>query len=35
MENMFNCLCSLLGEPEVKTAFIEAEGTELMIIMIK
>ncbi|KAI9632157.1 Catenin-beta-like protein [Dioszegia hungarica] len=35
MENMFNCLCSLLGEPEVKTAFIEAEGTELMIIMMK
>jgi len=35
MENIFNCLCSLLAEPEMKTAFLEAEGVELMVILMK
>lgn len=35
MENIFNCLCSVLGEAEGKKAFLEAEGVELMIIMMK
>lgn len=35
MENIFNSMCSILGEPEVKKAFVEAEGVELMIIMMK
>ncbi|KAL7420182.1 hypothetical protein Q5752_005148 [Cryptotrichosporon argae] len=35
MENIFNCVCSLLAQPEGKTQFLEAEGVELMIIMMK
>jgi beta-catenin-like protein 1 len=35
MENIFNCLCSLLAEPEMKKAFLEAEGVELMVILMK
>lgn len=35
MENIFNCLCSILAEPEMKAAFLEAEGVELMVIMMK
>lgn len=35
MENIFNCLCSLLAEPELKQAFLEAEGVELMVILMK
>ena len=37
MENVFNGLCALLGEPTGagKAAFVEAEGVELMIIMMK
>jgi beta-catenin-like protein 1 len=35
MENIFNCLCSLLAEPEMKSAFLEAEGVELMVILMK
>jgi beta-catenin-like protein 1 len=35
MEDMFNCLCTALAEPEMKEAFLEAEGVELMIIMMK
>jgi beta-catenin-like protein 1 len=35
MENMFDCLCSALAEREMKAAFLEAEGVELMIIMMK
>ena len=35
MENLFNILCALLAEKEVKSAFLEAEGIELMILMLK
>ena len=37
MENVFNGLCALLGEPTGagKAAFVDAEGVELMIIMMK
>ncbi|KAK4683965.1 beta-catenin-like protein 1, partial [Tremellales sp. Uapishka_1] len=35
MENVFDCLCSALAEPELKQMFLEAEGVELMIIMMK
>lgn len=35
MENVFNCLCSVLAEPEMKQLFFESEGVELMIIMTK
>ncbi|ORX34896.1 Catenin-beta-like protein [Kockovaella imperatae] len=35
MEDLFNCLCSALAEPEMKAAFLEAEGVELMVIMMK
>jgi len=35
MEDMFNCLCTTLAEPEMKKLFLEAEGVELMIIMMK
>lgn len=35
MENIFNSLCSLLAEPELKQAFLEAEGVELMVILMK
>lgn len=35
MENLFNILCALLAENEVKTAFLYAEGVELMLLMIK
>jgi beta-catenin-like protein 1 len=35
MENIFDCLCTALAEPEMKTAFLESEGVELMIIMMQ
>ncbi|CAD6591520.1 MAG: hypothetical protein TREMPRED_000112, partial [Tremellales sp. Tagirdzhanova-0007] len=35
MENIFNCLCSALAEAEMKQLFLDAEGVELMIIMMK
>lgn len=35
MENMFDCLCSSLAEKEIKQLFLEGEGIELMVIMIK
>lgn len=35
MENIFNCLCTVLAEPEMKAMFVDAEGVELMIIMMK
>ncbi|KAJ9123940.1 hypothetical protein QFC22_000731 [Naganishia vaughanmartiniae] len=35
MENLFNTLCSALAEPEAKRAFIEAEGVELMVLIMK
>ncbi|CAO3675622.1 unnamed protein product [Umbelopsis ramanniana] len=35
MENCFTSLCSALAEPEIKKLFLEGEGIELMLIMIK
>lgn len=35
MENVFDSLCSALSEPEVKAAFLEGEGVELCVIMMK
>ncbi|KAI7903181.1 Catenin-beta-like protein [Cokeromyces recurvatus] len=35
VENFFNALCSLLNEVENKKRFLESEGIELMIIMMK
>ncbi|CAG8513996.1 20319_t:CDS:10, partial [Gigaspora rosea] len=35
MENFFDALCSALAEPEIKTLFLEGEGVELMLIMMK
>ena len=35
MENVFDAICSALSEPEVKAAFLEGEGTELMCLMLK
>ncbi|KAL1742588.1 Catenin-beta-like protein [Schizophyllum fasciatum] len=35
MENLFDALCSALSEPEVKKLFMDAEGVELMNLMVK
>ena len=35
MENVFDTLCSALLEPEIKKLFHEAEGVDLMLIMMK
>ncbi|KAH9813372.1 Catenin-beta-like protein [Melampsora americana] len=35
MENVFDTLCSVLLEPENKVKFLEGEGVELMVIMMK
>ncbi|KAI7859083.1 Catenin-beta-like protein [Circinella umbellata] len=35
VENFFNALCSALNEPEIKEKFLEGEGIELMVIMLK
>ncbi|KAI7869758.1 Catenin-beta-like protein [Spinellus fusiger] len=35
VENFFNALCSLLNEAESKPVFLEGEGVELMLIMLK
>lgn len=35
MENTFDALCSSLSEPQVKHAFLEGEGIELMCLMLK
>ena len=35
MENVFDSLCSALAEPEVKKAFLDSEGVDLMLIMMK
>ncbi|TPX78390.1 hypothetical protein CcCBS67573_g00354 [Chytriomyces confervae] len=35
MENFFDALCLALAEPEVKTTFLEEEGVELMIIVLR
>ena len=35
MENVFDTLCSALGEPEVKKLFLDSEGIDLMVLMLK
>lgn len=35
MENLFDTLCSALLEPEIKQLFHDAEGVDLMLIMMK
>ncbi|KAL4241967.1 Armadillo-like helical [Abortiporus biennis] len=35
MENVFDTLCSALGEPEIKKAFLDCEGVDLMVLMMK
>ncbi|KAI0320799.1 DUF1716-domain-containing protein [Amylostereum chailletii] len=35
MENIFDSLCSALGEPEVKELFLKSEGVDLMILIMK
>jgi len=35
MENLFDTLCSALLEPEIKKLFHDAEGVDLMLIMMK
>lgn len=35
MENMFDALCSALGEPEIKQLFLKSEGVDLMVLMMK
>ena len=35
MENLFDVLCSALGEPEIKQQFLDSEGVDLMVLMMK
>ncbi|KAF8974523.1 DUF1716-domain-containing protein [Flammula alnicola] len=35
MENLFDALCSAMSEPTIKKTFLDAEGPDLMILMIK
>jgi beta-catenin-like protein 1 len=35
MENVFDALCSALGEPEMKKLFLDSEGVDLMVLMLK
>ncbi|RKP33604.1 Catenin-beta-like protein, partial [Dimargaris cristalligena] len=35
MENLFDILCLMIGEPELKLQFLKNEGVELMILMLK
>jgi beta-catenin-like protein 1 len=35
MENLFNCLTSVVDEPEGKAKFLEAEGVELCLLMVR
>ena len=35
MENLFDALCSALSEQKAKQLFLDAEGPDLMILMIK
>ncbi|OWZ70372.1 beta-catenin-like protein 1 [Cryptococcus neoformans] len=35
MENVFDSVCSSLAQPEMKKAFLDAEGVELMVLMMK
>lgn len=35
MENVFDTLCSVLIEPEIKEIFLKEEGVDLMVLMMK
>ncbi|KAF1971679.1 DUF1716-domain-containing protein [Bimuria novae-zelandiae CBS 107.79] len=35
MENLFNCMTSLVDEPEGKLKFVDAEGVELCLLMVR
>ena len=35
MENLFDVLCSALSEPEIKQHFLDSEGVDLMVLMMK
>lgn len=35
MDNLFNSLCSALSEASIKKLFLDAEGPDLMILMMK
>lgn len=35
MENVFDSLCSALAEPEIKKAFLDCEGVDLMVLIMK
>ncbi|PIL37143.1 hypothetical protein GSI_00835 [Ganoderma sinense ZZ0214-1] len=35
MENIFDCLCSALGEPEIKQQLLDSEGVDLMVLIMK
>lgn len=35
MENVFDALCSALAEPENKQLFLDSEGVDLMVLMMK
>ncbi|EPQ59414.1 DUF1716-domain-containing protein [Gloeophyllum trabeum ATCC 11539] len=35
MENIFDTLCSALGEPEIKDLFLKSEGVDLMVLLMK
>lgn len=35
MENIFDTLCSALGEPEIKELFLKSEGVDLLVLMMK
>ena len=35
MENVFDILCSALAEPEIKQFFLDSEGVDLMVLMMK
>lgn len=35
MENLFDALCSALSESSIKQLFLDAEGPDLMILMMK
>ena len=35
MENVFDVLCAALSEPEIKKQFLDAEGFDLMVLILK
>lgn len=35
MENIFDSICSALGEPENKGLFLKSEGIDLLVLMMK